>query len=101
MSSSTIKGYVAMLSSVFKCRGLDLLSNSDLNDLVKPYDTSRQKKDNMVSWNLDIVLKWLTGPSFELLCSTSLRNLSRKTLFLVALATAKHVSEIVAINKRI
>lgn len=90
-----------MLSSVFKRRGLDLLSNSDLNDLVKPYDTSKQKKDNMVSWNLDIVLKWLTGPSFELLCSTSLRNLSRKTLFLVALATAKHVSEIVAINKRI
>lgn len=41
-----------------------------------------------------MVLKWLSSPVFEPLNSTSLRNLTKKTLLLVALATAKRVSEI-------
>lgn len=91
-----------MLSSVFKYRALDLSSNSDTEDLVKSFHTIKQKRDNtLVSWNLDVVLKWLTDPSFEPLCSTSLRNMMCKTLFLFALAMAKRISEIPAVDKRV
>ena len=40
------------------------------------------------------MLEYLRSPVFELLSSTSLRDLTRKTLFLVALATAKRVGEL-------
>lgn len=99
LSSSTMKGYRSILSSVFKNRDLDLSSNQDLSNLIKSFDTSKQTKVDSVSWNLDVVLKWLMGPSFESLSSMSLKNLTQKTLFLVALATAKCVSELQAIDK--
>lgn len=101
LSSSTIKRYRSMLSTVFKHRGLDLSSNQDLSDLIKSFSTTRQRISECVSWNLDIVLKWLSGPAFEPLCSISLGNLTRKILFLVALATAKLVSKIQAMDTRV
>ena len=39
------------------------------------------------SWYLEAVLRYLQSPIFEPLTSSSLRDLTRKTLFLVALDT--------------
>lgn len=94
---------MAMLSSVFKHRGLDLSSNRNIKDLLKSFDKEKCKKDNsLVSWNRDVVLKRLAGPSFEPpLRSAFLRNLTHKTLFLFVLATAKHISELQAFDKKL
>lgn len=89
-----------MLGSVFKHRGVDLASNKDLMDLIKSFKTYTLVKDNSVSWNLDVVRKWLTGPAFEPLHTISFKNLTRRR-FLVALATAKRVSELQGVDKRI
>ena len=50
---------------------------------------------------LDAVLCYLTSSAFEPLESVSLETLTKKTLFLVSLATAKRVSEIQALSKTV
>ena len=49
------------------------------------------------SWNLLKVLEFLRSSVFEPIHQCSLRDLTRKTLFLIALATAKRVSELQAL----
>ena len=45
------------------------------------------------------MLEYLRSPVFEPLSLSSLRNLTRKTLSLVALATAKRVGELQALSR--
>ena len=47
---------------------------------------------------MEAVLRYLRSPIFEPLTSSSLRDLMRKTLFLVALATTKQVGEMQALS---
>lgn len=101
LSVSTLKGYRSMLATVFRHRGLDISNNQDITDLIKSFGTSKRSDAKVVSWNLDVVLKWLMSEKFEPMDSASLRDLTRKTLFLVLLATAKRISEIHALDKRV
>ena len=50
------------------------------------------------SWDLNKVLVYLRSSTFEPLQSTSLRSLSKKTLFLMSLATTKRVVELQALS---
>ena len=58
-------------------------------------------RKDVVGWNLDLVLRFLCSSRFEPLQSSSLRDLTKKTLFLLALALAKRVSELQAISKEV
>ena len=93
---STIKGYRAMLSSVF----LPEISTSPiLKDLVRSFEISAPRPlHQSPSWDLDKVLGYLSGPPFEPLADASFRNKTRKALFLVAMATAKRVGELQALS---
>ena len=51
------------------------------------------------SWDLLKVLEFLRSPVFEPIAKASLRDLTRKTLFLVALATAKRVGELQVLSR--
>ena len=51
------------------------------------------------SWDLMKLLEYLRSSVFEPLSSSSLRDLTRKTLFLVALAIAKRVGELQAFSR--
>ena len=51
------------------------------------------------SWDLIKVLTFLRSSVFEPLANASLRDLTRKTLFLVALATAKRAGELQALSR--
>ena len=53
------------------------------------------------TWNLLKVLEFRKSPVFEPLHQASLRNLTRKTLFLIALASAKRVSELQALSRTV
>ncbi|XP_074849028.1 uncharacterized protein LOC142012530 isoform X1 [Carettochelys insculpta] len=49
------------------------------------------------SWNLDLVLNAKTGPPFEPLATISLHLLTIKTTFLLAITSARRVSELAAV----
>ena len=58
------------------------------------------RKDS-INWNVDVVLSFLCSGRFEPLSRSSLRDLTRKTLFLLALALAKRVSELQALSSNV
>ena len=96
---STIKGYRAMLSSVFTFCLLEILSSPILKDLVRSFQISAPRPlHHSPPWDLDKVLEYLSGPPFEPLAEASFRNKTRKALFLVAMATAKRVGELQALS---
>ena len=96
---STIKGYRAMLSSVFKFCLPEISTSPILKDLVRSFEISAPHPlHQSPPWDLDKLLGYLSGPPFEPLADASFRNKSRKALFLVAMATAKRVGELQALS---
>ena len=96
---STVKGYRAMLSSVFKFCLLEISSSPIIKDLVRSFEISAPRPlHHSPPWDLDKVLEYLSGPPFEPLAEASFRNKTRKALFLVAMATAKRVGELQALS---
>ena len=96
---STIKGYRAMLSSVFKFCLPEISTSPILKDLVRSFEISAPRPvHRSPSWDLDKVLEYLSGPPFEPLADASIRNKIRKALFLLAMATAKRVGELQALS---
>ena len=88
-----------MRNDAFTLKEFDLSSDTVLREVIKT--CSRQvpwPPYRAPSWNVDVVLKALTDPPFEPLDQASFPDLSRKTLFLVALATAKRVGELSALS---
>lgn len=57
-------------------------------------------RSSMPPWDLNLVLSVLSGPPFEPLEESSLRNLSLKTTFLLAITTARRVGEIQAFSSK-
>ena len=95
----TIKGYRAMLSSVFKFCLPEILSSPILKDLVRSFEISAPRPlHHTPPWDLDKVLEYLSGPPFEPLAEASFWNKSRKALFLLAMATAKRIGELQALS---
>ena len=96
---STIKGYRAMLSSVFKFCLPEISLSPFLKDLVRSFEISAPcPLLHSPPWDLDKVLEYLSGPPFEPLAETSFRNKTRKALFLLAMATAKRIGELQALS---
>ena len=77
-----------MLSAVFHTALPSIASDLVLWDLIWSCD-------------LSLVLCCLTSPLFEPLHLCSLRNLTKRVLFLVALATAKRVGELQVISRTV
>ena len=68
-----------------------------LHDLLRPFQVEARPP----SWDLTTVLTYLRSSTFEPLTNISLRDLTRKTLFLISLATAKRVGELQALSRRV
>ena len=69
---STIKGYRAMLSSVFKFCLPEISSSPILKDLVRSFEISAARPSHHTPpWDLDKVLEYLSGPPFEPLAEGS------------------------------
>ena len=102
MSLSSVKAHRSMLSSVFQFKLPALGEDRVLHDLVRSFAIERPRRPQApLSWDLDAVLRHLMSSAFEPLESVYLRALTKKTLFLVSLATAKRVSEIQALSKTV
>ena len=99
LSVSAVMGYRSMLSAVFRSVLPEISTSPVLHDLLRSFCVeSPARSVTPPSWDLLKVLEYLKSPVFEPLHQSSLRDLTGKTLFLVALASAKRVSELQALS---
>ena len=88
-----------MLSAVFRFHLPSLSSDPVLRDLLCSFKlSSAERVLRPRAWDLAKVLRYLNSSHFEPLSQASLRSLSQKALFLLALATAKRVGELQALS---
>ena len=96
---STIKGYRSMPSSVYKFCLPEISTSPILKDLTLSFEISAPLPvHRSPSWDLDKVLKYLSGPPFEPLAEASFRNKTRKARSLLTMATAKRVGSLQALS---
>ena len=96
---STIKGYKTMLSAVFKFPLPEISTSPILKDLIRSFEISAPRPlFPPPPWDLDKVLQFLSGPPFEPLARASFLDKTKKALFLLAMATAKQVSDLQALS---
>ena len=102
LSVSAIKGYRATLNSVLSLKGLDLSTSRELSKLFRSFSRSVPHGElRPPAWDVALVLQSLTGPPYEPLRTVDEVFLAHKTLFLLALASAKHVGELHALSFRV
>ena len=90
LSVSSIKGYRSMLSAVFRFHLPDISAHPVLRDLLRTFRKSAPFCPvRPPVWDLSKVLRFLISDAFEPLRDDPLRALSKKVLFLLALATTK------------
>ena len=102
LSVSAVMGYCSMLSAVFRSVLPDISTSPVLHDLLRSFRVEAPvRSGTLPSWDLLKVLEFLKSPVFEPLHQASLRDLTRKTLFLTALASAKRVGELQALSRTV
>ena len=100
LSVSAVIGYRSMLSVVFKSILPEISTSPTLHDLLRSFQVEAPVREvRPPSWDLPTVLNFLRSSPFEPLSSAFLRDLTRKNLFLIALATAKRVGELQALSR--
>ena len=99
LATITIKGYRSALSSLMASRGLDISHDPDLNALIRSFSIERPRTVRETPrWDLSLVLRFLMRHPFEPMNVCSLADLTRKTAFLLTLASAKRNSEVWAFS---
>ena len=98
----SIDSYRSMLSVVFRFVLPELSSHFVLRDLLRSFRLERPFPSCCAPpWDLSLVLSFLRGPPFEPLSSCSLRDLTRKVLFLLSLATTRGVGKLQAFSSQV
>ena len=99
LSTTTIKGYRSSLSALMASRGIDISHDTDLASLCRGFSIERPiSHRDIPRWDLMVVLRYLMKPPFEPMRLSSIADLTRKTAFLITLATAKRNSEVWAFS---
>ena len=101
-SLSALKGYRSTISSVMALKGVDLAASLELSMLFRSFAKSCSPDDLCPpAWDVALVLQSLTEPPYEPLKTVEERFLTQKTLFLIALGSAKQVGELHALSYRV
>lgn len=100
LTESTLRGYVAAISDRhIPIHGGTMGSQPLIGQFLKGARRLRPSRSLMVpSWDLQLVLRALAESPFEPLSSLKLELLSLKTAFLLAMSSAKRVSELHALS---
>ena len=102
LSVSAVKGYCSALNSVLALKGLDLASSREITMLLRSFSRLVDPVElRPPAWDVSLVLQSLTGALYEPLRTCEERFLAQKTLFLLALASAKHIGELHALSYRV
>ena len=99
LSVPAVRGYRAPLNSVFALKGRDLAASREVSMLFRSFSKSaRPERLRPPNWDVSLVLQSLTRAPHEPLRSADERFLAQKTLFLIALASAKRIGELHALS---
>ena len=103
LQPSTIDGYRSAIADKLGNSSLNVSKDENLTRLLDSFHRDRPKgRRGIPSWNLSLVLHQLTKAPFEPLRKASLKHLTFRTVFLLALGSGKRRSEIHAwLNKNI
>ena len=95
LHSGTIDGYRSVIADKLGNSTINVSKDENLTRLLDSFHRDRPKgRRGIPSWNLSLVLHQLTKAPFEPLKEASLKHLTFKTVFLLALGSGKRRSEI-------
>ena len=95
LQPSTIDGYRSAIADKLGDTTVNISKDDNLTCLLESFHRDRPKgRRGIPSWNLSLVLHQLTKAPFEPLKEASLKHLTFKTVFLLALGSGKRRSEI-------
>ena len=95
LQPSTIDGYRSAIADKLGNTAVNISKDDNLTHLLESFHRDRPKgRRGIPSWNLSLVLHQLTKAPFEPLREASLKHLTFKTVFLLALGSGKRGSEI-------
>ena len=101
LQSSTIDGYRSAIADKLGNSPINIIKDENLTRLLDSFHRDRPKgRRGIPSWNLSLVLHQLTKAPFEPIKEASLKHLTFKTVFLLALGSGKRRSEIHAWQNR-
>ena len=101
LQPSTIDGYRSAIADKLGNTTVNISKDDNLTRLLESFHRDRPKgRRGVPSWNLSLVLHQLTKAPFEPLKEASLKHLTFKTVFLLALGSGKRRSEIHAWQNR-
>ena len=90
LQSSTIDGYRSAISDKPGISSWSISKDENLDRFFDSFHRDKPKELHAVpSWNLSLVLHQLTKPPFEPFRKTSLKHLTFKKIFLLALGLGK------------
>ena len=99
LSVSAVKGYCSALNSVLALKGRDLAASREITTVLRSFSRSVNPVElRPPAWDVSLVLQSLTGAPYEPLRTCEERFLAQKTLFLLALASAKRIGELHALS---
>ena len=102
LSVSAVKGYSSALNSVLALKGRDLASSREITMFLRSFSRSVDLVElRPPAWDVALVLQSLTGAPYEPLRTCDEHFLAQKTLFLLALASAKRIGELHALSYRV
>ena len=102
LSVSAVKGYCSALNSVLALKGRDLAASREITTLLRSFARSVNPVElRPPALDVSLVLQSLTGAPYEPLRTCEERFLAQKTLFLLALASAKRIGELHALSYRV
>ena len=95
LQPSTIDGYRSAIADKLGNTTVNISKDENLARLLESFHRDRPKgRRGIPAWNLSLVLHQLTKAPFEPLREASLKHLTFKTVFLLALGSGKRRSEI-------
>ena len=95
LQPSTIEGYRTAIADKVGNSRINISKDENLTRLLDSFHRDKPKgRRGVPTWNLSLVLHQLTQPPFEPLRKASLKHLTFKTVFLLALGSGKRRSEI-------
>ena len=101
LQPSTIDGYRSAITDKLGNPTLHISKDENLTRLFDSFHRDRPKgRRGIPFWNLSLVLHQLTKAPFEPIREASLKHLTFKTVFLLALGSGKRKSEIHALQSR-
>ena len=94
MQPGTIDGYRSAIADKLGNSTINVSKDENVTRLLDSFLRDRPKgRRGIPSWNLSLVLHQLTKAPFEPLKEATLKHLTFKTVFLLALGSGKHRSE--------